>query len=298
MNQAATIAVSVLLATAAAVGATFALRAPADADAAPAADLARVLDELRTDHKALRQQVDALARAPQPASAAPASFGAERSAAPAVSEEQIGAAVEAWLRKHGGGAALASGGAAAAPTFDVATELDLLRGTSYDENPELWKRLHAAGKGKDAIARFEELVKANPKDTKAQMDLANACLSYMRVDPSDYNLAIRADTAFDDVLALDDKHWEARFTKAVSYSFWPEFTGKPKQAIGHFERLVAQQESMPAQAHEANTYLMLGNLLEGSDAAKAIATIERGLRRHPDNAELARRLAEMRASAK
>ena len=69
------------------------------------------------------------------------------------------------------------------------------------------------------------------------------------------------------------------------------FLGKKKEAISHFERLVAQQDTMPVQGHEANTYVFLGNLLEQrGETDKARATWERGLRRHPDDAQLRQKL--------
>lgn len=289
MNPAAIPVLSVVLSLAAAVGATYALRSSDAAPDAPSvADLQRTVDGLRHDQQQLLARLDAMAKAPAPV-AAPA--GVERAAVPPLGSEQIAAAVEAYLQKRAPTTAGAGGAAAAAAAqFDLDTELGLLRGVSYDANPELWKRLHASGKGNEAIARLEALVKQNPKDLKAQMDLANACLSYMRLETGQYQLAIRADKAFDDVLAQDDKHWEARFTKAVSYSFWPPITGKPKQAIAHLEQLVAQQESMPARAQEAQTYLILGNLLETTDPARAREIWQKGARRHPDNVDLANRL--------
>ena len=287
MNPIATVVVSVLLAAAAATAVVLTLRpADAPADGASPAELQRTVEALRDEQRALRQRLDELARAPAPVAAS----RLDRAEA-TISPEQVAAAVDAYL-KSAGLAPLAGGAAAdAAPAgFDLDTELALLQGVYYDENPELWKRLHAAGKGEEAIARLEAAVAANPKDVGAQMNLANACLSYMRLEPAKYELAMRADRAFDDVLALDGTHWEARFTKAVSYSFWPPITGKPKQAVAQLETLVAQQESMPPQAHEAQTYVILGNLLESSgDSAKAREVWRKGARRHPDNQELAKR---------
>jgi tetratricopeptide (TPR) repeat protein len=289
MNPIATVVVSVLLASAAATAVTLTLRpAETPTDATAAADLRRTVAELRTQLDDVRGRVDARAKAPEPA-AAPLSARTESAT---VSADQVAAAVEAYLHKRGDGAALAGKGdeAEAAAKFDLDTELGKLSGVYFDEDPELWKRLHASGKSKEAIARLEAAVKANPKDVNAQMNLANACLSCMRLEPANYGLAVRADKAFDDVLAVDDKHWEARFTKAVSYSFWPPMTGKPKQAIEHLNMLVAQQETMPPQAQEAQTYLILGNLLESSgDSAKAREVWAKGARRHPDNQDLAKR---------
>jgi tetratricopeptide (TPR) repeat protein len=124
------------------------------------------------------------------------------------------------------------------------------------------------------------------------MDLANAYLAYVQLDNSKYEYSIKADGVFDQVLALDENHWEARFTKAMSYTFWPEFLGKKTEAIAHFEHLVNQQDAMPVAEHEAQTYLILGNLLEQREPERAREIWERGLRRHPGSTELAQKLGK------
>jgi tetratricopeptide (TPR) repeat protein len=288
MNPIATTVVSVVLATAAAAAVTIAMR-PADAgpDAVTLATVQHSLESLRTEHAALQQKFDALASRPAPAAASEI----ERTQAPALSNEQVSAAVEAYLAKRSGQPlAAGSDGASGAPTFDLDTEFKALQGTSYWQDSALWKRLFAAGKMDEAIKRFEELAKANPTDPKAQMNLANAYLSYLQMDQSKWQLSMKADQAFDRVLDLDDHHWQARFSKAVSYTFWPDFLGKKKDAIANFETLVAQQETMPPQPQEAQTYLFLGNLLEARDPAKAKEVWEKGARRHPDSKELADKL--------
>ncbi|HEX5051784.1 MAG TPA: hypothetical protein VFZ65_08440, partial [Planctomycetota bacterium] len=127
---------------------------------------------------------------------------------------------------------------------------------------------------------------------KTQMNLANAYMAYLQMDQSKWQMSMKADAVFDKVLALDNTHWEARFTKAVSYTFYPEFLGKKKEAIAQFETLVAQQELQPAQDHQAETYLYLGNLLEQSDPQRAREVWAKGARRHPNNAELKKKLAQ------
>jgi Tfp pilus assembly protein PilF len=50
---------------------------------------------------------------------------------------------------------------------------------------------------------------------------------------------------------------------------------------------MTQQDSRPAQPHESNTYLILGNLLEQrGETEKAKEVWRRGLRRHPGDAQL------------
>lgn len=289
MHPTATIAVSVLLASAAALGVTFAQRGQDAPTESPAvADLQRALDELRESHRGLQSRFEALANAPAPAQAA----RSDRSEA-SIPNEQLAAAVEAYLQKRSApasGAAAGGDGAAVAAGFDLATEFDGLVGNSYWENTAAWKKAFAAGRMDEVVKKFEALAAANPQDTKLQMDLANAYLAYVQMDPSKWQNSMKADQVFDKVLAIDDKHWEARFTKAMSYTFYPDFLGKKKDAITHFQTLVQQQEQMPVEPYQAQTYLYLGNLLEARDPAKAREMWAKGAARHPDNAELAKRL--------
>ncbi|MFN9945750.1 MAG: tetratricopeptide repeat protein [Planctomycetota bacterium] len=279
--------VSILTAGVVAAGVAFALR-PAEAapDQGGVLELQRTVGELQQAQQQLTARLDALAAAPAAARSEP-----ERTGPVAPSDQQGAAAVEAYLRQRGSGAAAeaAAGGAAAA--FDVDAEFAALKGTDFFGNPAAWKRAHAAGKLDEIVARFEAQAKANPGSPDAQMQLAKAYLAYTNIDPSKYEFSLKADGAFDKVLELDDHHWEARFTKALSYTFWPEFLGKRKPAIAHFETLVAQQEAMPASPEQAQTYLYLGNLLERTDPAKAREMWAKGARRHPDSQELAKKLA-------
>ena len=98
---------------------------------------------------------------------------------------------------------------------------------------------------------------------------------------------MEADVAFDQALDIDDSHWAARFSKAVSYTFWPDFLGKKSSAIENFEILVQQQEQGPTQGEYAQTYFYLGNLYEQrGDATKAQEIWQRGANLYPQNPEL------------
>ncbi len=103
---------------------------------------------------------------------------------------------------------------------------------------------------------------------------------------------MKADEAFDAALARDDHHWDARFSKAVSPSFWPPLFGKQAEAIEHFETLMGQQEALPQQGPKhAQTYLLLGNLYQQQgNNDKALATWNDGTQLFPDNHELAARV--------
>ncbi len=279
MQTPAVLALSVLVSAGA--GAAAAVLLAPEAPIAPAtAGLESQLAELQRAHAVLQQELAALRTAAPAAVAAPAT--AERTAA-SLPAEAVAAAVEAYLRQRGGSAADAVAGA---PTFDIEHDFAALGETDFWSKPDLWKRAFAAGKMDEVIARYEALAKADPKNVEAKMDLAKACIAYMQMDPTRWQLSMKADRAYDDVLDLDETHWEARFSKAVGYTFWPEFLGKKKAAVEHFEILVQQQELQPPTDSQAQTYLYLGNLLEEKEPERAREVWRRGAARHPGNAEL------------
>ena len=288
MQPAVIVLFSALVSAGAAAGVSFALR-PAEAPSLQPsiAEVQQSLAKLTEQQQALQQRLDTLAKAPAVGSA-PVDASLRSAAAP--SDAQVAAAVEAYLQRRGAAAGAPDAAAAGKAGFDLEADFAGLVGKGYWDDTEAWKKAFAAGRMDEVVARFEALAKAAPNDTKAQMDLANAYLAYLQMDNSKWSLSFKADKVFDKVLALDDKHWDARFTKALSYTFYPDLLGKKKDAITHFEMLVQQQESMPVEADHAQTYLYLGNLLEARDPQKAKEVWQKGARRHPENTELQKRL--------
>ncbi|MFT6081142.1 MAG: tetratricopeptide (TPR) repeat protein [Planctomycetota bacterium] len=289
MNTVASIVVSILAGSATAVGVTLAMQ-PADTstDSLLISQLESSLQKTWQANAALSARLDELAQRPSNA-VAPASI--DRREASIVSAEQVAAAVEVYLSNRGGKPLDAAAGSAAdAMAFDLDEDLRALLGASFFEDPDAWKRAFEAGKMDEVIAEIEALAKANPNDPESQMNLANAYMAYLQMDNTKWDMSMKADGQFDKVLALDENHWEARFTKAVSYTFWPPFLGKGKDAISQFERLIKQQENTPAQDHEAQTYLYLGNMLADKDPARARTYWQQGLTRHPNSAELRAKL--------
>jgi len=289
MNSVSIILASIALSSVGAVVVSLALR-PADTSpvtAASFADLQSTVAELTKANTALQGKLDAMARQAAPA----VMLENDRTAVPAVSNEQVAAAVEAYLKRQGSANGAVAAGGDGKPTFDLDADFKKLVGASYWEgdNAALWKKAFAAGRMDEVVKQFEDIAKANPTDIPSQMNLANAYMAYLQMDQSKWQMSMKADGVYDNVLALDNTHWQARFSKAVSYTFWPDFLGKKKDAISHFETLVEQQEKQPVEAHHAQTYLFLGNLLEQRDPAKAKEIWKKGARRHPDNQELVKK---------
>lgn len=290
MNTAAIIAVSVLLSAGAATGITLAL---APAASPPPAAPGISASEFQAAIARLEEQQQKLQLALQQAGAD--SGHVERTAVPTISEQDIQAALQRYLTAHG--VPTDAGHVPTGKTVEVAATfaaLQKLKNNNYWSNQDAYKRVFDAGKMDELVAMFEANAQANPDDPTAQMQLADAYLAYVQLDQSKGpTLGMKSDKVLDRVLELDDHHWQARFTKAVSYSFWPDFLGKKKDAMAQFDRLVQQQENMAISPEQAQTYLFYGNMLDQAgqgDKAKEIWA--KGLARHPGNADLQHRLGQ------
>lgn len=191
--------------------------------------------------------------------------------------------------------------AAKAPgaTGIAATMERLLAGDLDDDAEEAaWREIADAGKLDEMVARMEERAAARGNDPEAQTELGKAYLqkTFRAGGGPEAGLwATKADKAFDKALAADDHHWESRFQKAVSLSFWPPMLGKQTDAVRQFETLVAQQEASGSKSSGyAATYLFLGNMhFQMGAKDKAIAAWKQGAAQFPDHAELAKKLADV-----
>lgn len=162
---------------------------------------------------------------------------------------------------------------------------------SQSEFEKLWKELAEAGLMEDAIAMLEDQAAAYPENEDLQVQLGLAYLQPMNVGNvagvEAGQWAMKADTTFDRVLEANPENWDARFIKAMSYSFWPPAFGKQQSAIDHFEILVDQQGRQNSDPKFAQTHVFLGNLYyqtgQGEKAQEAWAS---GLAQYPDNEEL------------
>ena len=158
----------------------------------------------------------------------------------------------------------------------------------------MWKDIRAAGMLAEVIAAYETASKDDPSNPDLKVDLGNAYLQKTFEaggGPEAGVWATKADKVFDQALALNPEHWEARFTKAVSLSFWPPALGKQAEAIKNFETLVEQQERGSQQSYHSETYIFLGNLYQQSGKGdKAVETWKRGYSRFPDSSELKKQI--------
>ncbi|MCB9832655.1 MAG: tetratricopeptide repeat protein [Planctomycetes bacterium] len=166
----------------------------------------------------------------------------------------------------------------------------------WDARQRYWAKIKEKGLYKEAIAWFKARAKNAPNDPEAQADYADACIALINSGQIGYvemgPLSMQADAAWDRALELDDHHWRSRFSKAVSYTFWPDAMGKKPEAIRHFEILAEQQSQVAPEPRHAQTHLFLGNIYaQQGNMEKARASWEQGLKLDPNNEELKKQIA-------
>jgi tetratricopeptide (TPR) repeat protein len=219
-----------------------------------------------------------------------------------VPEGEIEAAVSRALARQadaeGSGESRASAAKGPAPKrFDARAALqDLLTpGLSREEKHAKWKAIAAAGALDEVVAMFEEYAKDHADSPGAQVELGAAYLQKVFQagnGPEAGVWAVKADEAFDAALSIDERCWDARFSKAVSLSFWPPVFGKQSEAIRNFEILTEQQGQGSSDPKFAQTWLLLGNLYQQiGKSDQALAAWQKGLAIFPDNAQLAQQIA-------
>ncbi len=188
--------------------------------------------------------------------------------------------------------ALAAASAEGAAGMDLDDAVAALLDPNLDAaaRTALWQKVREAGLLDEVLAVYEARAKANPNDPSVQVELGEAYLQKIfevGSGPLAGVWANKADGAFDAALALDDHNWEARFTKAVSLSFWPPIFGKQPEAISHLKTLLSQQAGQPKSPQYAQTYLMLGNLYaQQGNSAEATSMWKQGLSEYPNDAAL------------
>lgn len=143
---------------------------------------------------------------------------------------------------------------------------------------------------------FRALVTAEPKNADAHAGLGEAiarCGIPHAGMTTIMNVVGNATGALEAALALDPKHWQARFTLSMVYLNMPAFLGKTDDAIRELETLRGQQGARADRPHYGLTWLRLGDAYAKAgrkgDAAAAYAG---GAKLFPANGELQRRAAE------
>jgi len=157
-----------------------------------------------------------------------------------------------------------------------------------DEIDELWDTLSGSGLEDRAVAAFRSYLEDRPEDPDGWYGLGVAltskflggAVSQLEV----MKLSAEADKAFTKALELDDHHFSARLSKAISYTFYPPIAGKSPEAIEHFETLVRRHGTDTSIEEMEEVYFNLGNeYLKIGNVEKARASYRNGIRYFPDS---------------
>lgn len=167
--------------------------------------------------------------------------------------------------------------------------------TGYGQKQLLLEQLSKAGKLDDAIAELQRFAAGNPKAAEYPAALGLACLKKCTTlqDMREQGLlGLQADKEFDTALNLDPANWDARFTKAVAMSYWPEQLNKRQEVLESFTALIQQQEKQAPQPEYAESYLWLGDEYKKAGRSEDATQVwARGAALFPGHAKLQARLA-------
>ena len=145
----------------------------------------------------------------------------------------------------------------------------------------------------DAEAYYRRVITQNPDDLHARILLARTlsqCVMSHASVWSKEGIVKESNSLLIDVLKRDSTSWEARYTLALNYYHAPAFFGWTDNAIGEFERLLAQQGDQAYFPEQAKPYLYLGILYSKKGRqAEAKAVWQRGSRLFPDDVRLRQR---------
>jgi tetratricopeptide (TPR) repeat protein len=107
----------------------------------------------------------------------------------------------------------------------------------------------------------------------------------------------RSNALLEEALELDPEYWTARYALALNHYYTPEFLGRTKDSIQHFEILLEQQGERTDFPEMAGPYVYLGDLYERVGRHEDAAAIwRRGIELFPEDERLQERLAKLDAT--
>jgi len=271
--------------------------------------LSQRMETMSQQLTALQDQLsarDATIEGMQAAIAAGRGGGLQRQTDPAALAGMVDAAVARALAERAAagtdGLATALGADAEAEALRAKIIPDAMRRLidpllSDEDREAIWAEIRDAGLVEEAIAALEGEVDANPENTGLLVELGYAYLQPIfagsAAGPEAGIWSMKSDATFDRALTIDPENWDARFSKAISYSFWPAAFGKQPEAIQHFQTLIDQQGSRPQEDRFVQPYIFLGNLLaQTGKQAEAEAAWRSGLEKFPNDATLKKSLGQ------
>ncbi|HUP20234.1 MAG TPA: tetratricopeptide repeat protein, partial [Gemmatimonadota bacterium] len=146
-----------------------------------------------------------------------------------------------------------------------------------------------------AEAGFVAWAEAAPEDPAPRIGRARV-LAQCRIPFAPFMeqgvLVGRSNALLEEALELDPTHWEARYALALNHYFTPEFLGRTKDSIEHFEILLEQQGDRTDFPEMAAPYAWLGDLYQRVGRPEdALEVWRRGAALFPGDPRLTERLA-------
>jgi tetratricopeptide (TPR) repeat protein len=167
--------------------------------------------------------------------------------------------------------------------------------STYAEKQAAWKELKDSGRLADAAADLAQRMANDPKNAVYPATLGEAYLKLCAATTDMRQQAIWAMTAdqdFETALNLDPSNWDARFTKTVAMTYWPDNMNKGGEIVQQFNMLIGQQEQQDPQPQFAQTYEWLGNQYQKAGQAVAAQQVwQRGAALYPNDSSLQNSLA-------
>jgi tetratricopeptide (TPR) repeat protein len=159
----------------------------------------------------------------------------------------------------------------------------------------LWELLPGSGREDSAIAAFREYAAAHDGDADAWYGLGAALTSKLIGGQVSFleqgALSTQAEAAFSRALTADEDHFGARYSRAVSWTFWPESFGKGADAIRDFEVLRERHRGDASMGAMEDVYLKLAvQYRKSGDPKKAEEVLREGLQTFPDSPSLRKQL--------
>jgi tetratricopeptide (TPR) repeat protein len=188
------------------------------------------------------------------------------------------------------------------PGFAQAIQTLVLTQATFEQKQAAWKQLREAGQLDQAIGELEQRVASSPQSVDDMTSLGEAywkkCAQIKDIREQAI-LVMKADQTFDAALNLDPSNWEARYTKALAMSHWPQELNKGDEVIAQFTTLIQQQEAATQQPHFAQAYIRLGDQYQKAGNLEYASTVwQRGAAFFPDNTELKEKLASPQTEQK
>jgi tetratricopeptide (TPR) repeat protein len=262
------------------------------AEAAAAREAAEKAEAAAGEARARADEAAAAARRAEESAASLAARVAVLEAAPRAGSSGGGAGA--------GGApgadAAASSESGKAPDAALVAEYQALRRKVFrgqatpEEQRRFFELLKSPGFLDGLLADLEGKVAAAPGDPDARLALADGYISKLFTVPAGPEMGVwgaKAEDQWKEILKQDDRHWQARYSLAFSWSQYPDFLNRTPDALREFEKLRGQQEQVAAEPRHASTYFHLHALYrKAGNPEKAREALEEGLRRFPEDADL------------